>query len=53
MTYNCKHNPITVILDDNELSISAWLHWVKTKGFQGDNSECWECYCKNGEINGK
>ena len=42
--YKCGHENKTVILDNNELSLSAYLDWKNTVGFEGDNSKCWECF---------
>jgi len=34
-----------VICDSNPLTISAYLEWKDTVGFDGDKSKCWNCYC--------
>ena len=44
--YKCEHESNIIIMDTNVLSISAWLTWKDTVGFEGDKSKCWECYCK-------
>lgn len=44
--YKCGHKPNTIILDCNELSITAWYEWKDSVGFDGDKSQCWECWCK-------
>lgn len=35
-----------IILDDNIMSMSAYLEWSETVGVFGDKTKCWECYCK-------
>ena len=47
--YKCGHKGELVILDSNVLSLSAYMNWKNTVGFEGDKSMCWECYCK--ELN--
>ena len=44
--YKCGHEGEAVILDDNALSITAYLEWCDTVGFRGNNKMCWNCYCK-------
>lgn len=44
--YACHETKGVIILDDNPLSMAAWLDWKETTGFDGDSSECWPCYCK-------
>lgn len=35
-----------IILDDNELSILAWLDWSETVGVSGNRDKCFDCYIK-------
>ena len=44
--YKCGHNPIVTLVDNNMLTISAWLIWKDSVGFDGDESQCFRCYCK-------
>lgn len=45
--YTCGHESNgTIILDDNELSIIAYLRWAESVGVFGTKFMCWECYCK-------
>lgn len=44
--YKCGHKPSTIILDCNELSMFAWYEWKDSVGWEGDKSQCWECWCK-------
>ena len=44
--YACGHNSKPIILDDNELSMSAFLDWCSSTGWQGDKTQCWGCYCE-------
>lgn len=45
--YNCGHKSEVVILDDNVLSMTAYFEWVETVGFDGDKSQCFNCWCKD------
>jgi hypothetical protein len=47
--YGCGHESGPVILDDNPLSIAAYEEWRETVGFDGDKSECFNCFCKEPE----
>ena len=43
--FKCSHKGETVIfLDNNELSIAAYLDWKK--GYSKNRMMCWNCYCK-------
>ena len=45
--YKCGHDTKGIIvMDSNPLSISAYLTWTESVGLEGDNSQCWECFCK-------
>lgn len=44
--YKCGHESNLIITNSNPLSISAWLEWKETVGFEGDKSECFECWCE-------
>jgi len=48
--YKCGHEGEPVILDDNEISMSAYFIWKDSVGYDGDKSMCWGCYCKYGET---
>ena len=43
--YKCGHEGEVIILNNNELSINAFLMW-KDEG----NKQCWECYCKEDKL---
>jgi hypothetical protein len=49
MKYKCGHETKAIVMDNNPLSLAAYLTWVDDTGFEGDNSECFECYCKRTE----
>lgn len=50
--YKCGHKTNgVIILDDNILSMTAYLDWVDSVGLNGDKTKCWECYCKESEKN--
>ncbi|MBI2135730.1 hypothetical protein HYU06_01525 [Candidatus Woesearchaeota archaeon] len=44
--YKCGHNPIVIPTDSNHLTLSAWLGWKDTTGFDGDKTMCWKCWCE-------
>jgi len=44
--YKCGHDRKPVIMDANILSYSAYLVWKESTGFEGDRTQCWECFCK-------
>lgn len=45
--YACGHECVTVIMDSNDvLSFAAYFDWKETTGFDGDMSECFDCYCE-------
>lgn len=48
--YKCGHSSEIIIMNGGVLSISAWLEWKDSVGFDGDKSQCWECYCKEKEL---
>lgn len=43
--YKCGHGRTMVIMDCNPLSISAWYEWKDSVGWEGDKTQCWECWC--------
>lgn len=44
--YKCGHNRGIVIMDGGPMSISRYLTWKETVGFEGNKSQCWNCYNK-------
>jgi len=46
--YKCGHNRDMIVLDSSILSMSGYLEWKDSVGYNGDKSMCWECYCKGG-----
>ena len=50
--YKCGHGRKAVIMDNNILSFVEYEQWRESSGFDGDKSECYECYIKriNKEI---
>ena len=49
--YGCGHTTEGIlILDDNELSMTAYLDWSESVGIFGDKSQCFDCYCKISEA---
>ena len=48
--YGCGHRQVTILLDDNELSVVAYDDWLNSVGFRGNESKCWDCYCKDSQT---
>lgn len=44
--YGCGHESTGLVLDDNELTMTAYLFWKDSVGVDGCMSECFDCYCK-------
>lgn len=44
--YKCHETSGVIILDENPLSIAAYLEWKDTVGFDGNSSQCFDCWCK-------
>lgn len=47
--YKCGHEIDCVIMNNSILGLSEWIEWKNTVGFDGDKSQCWDCYCKSQE----
>ena len=43
--YKCGHKCDTIIMNSNVLSLSNYFSWKDTDGFDGDKSQCYDCYC--------
>lgn len=50
LIYKCGHKERPIILDSNELSVSAYLEWKDGAGFGGDKSMCWDCWCDKDKV---
>ena len=50
--YKCGHNRKPIIMKDSILSYAEYLTWKDGTGFDGNKSECYECYIerRNKEI---
>ncbi len=48
--YDCGHNGKPIILDDNELSITAFYEWCESVGWKGNKTQCWECFCEESNF---
>jgi hypothetical protein len=44
--YKCGHSTELLILDDNPLSIIAYLEWVNSVGREGTKEFCFDCWSK-------
>lgn len=42
--YKCGHTQELLILDDNPLSITAYLDWNESVGRDGTREECFSCW---------
>lgn len=42
--YKCGHSQDLLILDDNLLSIAAYLEWNETVGRDGTREKCFKCW---------
>jgi hypothetical protein len=42
--YKCGHSQDLLILDDNPLSMSAYLEWKDTVGRDGTKEQCFSCW---------
>jgi len=49
--YKCGHRQEIIVLDSSLLSMSAYLDWIKSYGYNGDKSMCWKCYCSQNHGN--
>lgn len=47
--YKCGHERGIVIMDSNILSMTAYFMWKDSTGYDGNKTQCWECYCQ--EVN--
>ena len=47
--YACGHDSEPAFMTNNILSLTAYFVWKESVGYEGDNSQCWKCYCK--EVN--
>ncbi len=44
--YKCGHNRHPVFMKKDILSYASYLEWRESTGFEGDKSECYNCFCK-------
>ena len=42
--YKCGHSQDLLILDDNPLSIAAYLEWSESVGRDGTREQCFSCW---------
>ena len=42
--YKCGHDRTIIILDCNMLSMFAYEEWRTSTGFDGDKTQCWNCW---------
>ena len=44
--YKCGHEGKPIIIDSNPLSYCAYEEWKDSAGFDGNESQCFDCWCK-------
>ena len=44
--YKCGHERRMIAMDSDALSMAAYFVWKDTTGYDGDKTECWDCYNK-------
>lgn len=44
--YDCGHSCDILILDDNPLTICAYLEWLSSVGREGTKEFCFDCWSK-------
>ena len=49
--YKCGHKSGTIIIDSTPVTLSSYLTWKESTGFDGDKTECFDCYCKRVKKN--
>jgi hypothetical protein len=47
--YKCGHTKDLVILDDNPLSMIAYLEWKDSVGRDGTKEQCFDCWCSSND----
>jgi len=45
--YKCGHETDFIITSGDIMAITTWITWKESVGFEGNRSQCWECYCKD------
>jgi len=51
--YKCGHSQELLILDDNPLSIIAYLEWLNSVGRDGTKTFCFDCWSTTKKKGGK
>lgn len=49
--YKCGHKVDTIIMNNSITGLSTYLEWKDDTGFDGDKTQCFDCYLK--EINNR
>ncbi len=44
--YKCGHGRNVVVLKNDVLWMSDYFVWKDTAGFEGDRTQCWDCWNK-------
>jgi len=47
--YKCSHERKLIVMSSNPLSMASYFVWKDTTGFDGDKTECYDCYLKRRE----
>lgn len=45
--YKCGHKGETILMNESILGMATYLTWKDSTGFDGDKSQCFECYLKD------
>ena len=48
--YKCGHNRKMIVIDNRLFSMASYFNWKDTTGFEGDRTECWNCYNKRRKL---
>jgi hypothetical protein len=48
--YKCGHSQELLILDDNPLSMIAYLEWNETVGRDGTKEQCFACWTNRNNL---
>ena len=45
-SYDCGHRSDGIVIDNSSITIVNYVVWKSSTGFEGNNKECFPCYCK-------
>ena len=44
--YKCGHKSDIIIMNESIMALSSYLTWKDISGFDGDKTQCFDCYLK-------